>query len=61
MNKIKHLGLRVEPSIHAKIYYISRYEGRSINGQVLYLIQKCIREFEELHGAIHLNEQTKSE
>lgn len=52
MNKNKHFGIRVEDSIHAKLSYISKYEGRSINGQILYLIQKCIREFEQEHGEI---------
>lgn len=56
MERSKHLGLRVEPITHAKLVYISRYEGRSINGQVLYIIQKCIREFEKVHGSIQILE-----
>ena len=48
----KHLGLHIEPEMHKKLHYIARYEGRSGNGQVLYLIQKCIREFEAEHGPI---------
>ena len=54
MQKTKHFGLRIEPIIHTKLIYISQYEGRSINRQILYLIQKCIREFEEIHGTIPL-------
>ncbi|MFR1050831.1 MAG: hypothetical protein ACOX67_01775 [Oscillospiraceae bacterium] len=50
--EIKHLGLRIAPELHEKLAYISDYEGRSLNGQVYYLIQKCIREFEREHGPI---------
>lgn len=42
----KHLGLEIPPDIHYKLYYIAQYEGRSGNGQVLYLIRQCIRDFE---------------
>lgn len=50
--KIKHIGLRVEPEIHKKLRYIAKYEGRTINGQTLYLVLSCIREFEKKHGEI---------
>ena len=50
--EIKHIGLRVSPETHRKLRYIAAYEGRSINGQTHYLIQKCIREFEKEHGPI---------
>lgn len=55
-NTIKNIGLRVSPEIHKKLRYIAEYEGRTINGQALYLIQKCIREFERKYGPIDLNE-----
>ncbi len=48
----KHLGLEIPPEIHYKLHYISKYEGRSANGQVMYLLQKCIREFEKAEGEI---------
>ena len=48
----KHLGLRIDESTHSKLKYIADYEGRSINKQVIYLVQKCIREFEKEHGEI---------
>lgn len=50
----KHLGLEIDPVLHYKLHYIARYEGRSANGQVLYLIRKCIREFEAADGEIPL-------
>ncbi|MEA5041941.1 hypothetical protein [Oscillibacter ruminantium] len=52
MEKDKHLGLRIDAETHGKLHYIAAYEGRSGNKQVLYLIQKCIREFEKEHGPI---------
>lgn len=51
----KHLGIEIDPELHYKLHYISRYEGRSANGQILYLIRKCIKEFEEREGAIEVN------
>lgn len=50
--KIKNVGLRVSPEVHQKLHYIAEYEGRTLNGQVYYLIQRCIREFEKEHGPI---------
>ena len=48
----KHLGIEVEPELHAKLKYIAKYEGRAANGQIIYLIRQCIRMFEEKHGTI---------
>ena len=50
--KNKHLGIEIEPELHHKLHYIAKYEGRSGNGQVLFLIRQCVREFENAHGAI---------
>ena len=60
MEKDKHIGIRINRELHFKLHYISKYEGRSANGQILYLVQKCIREFEEENGKIELpDEETK--
>ena len=48
----KHLGIEVEPELHRKLRYIAKYEGRSANGQIIYLIRQCIRDFEEKNGKI---------
>lgn len=53
----KHLGIEIDPELHYKLHYISRFEGRSANGQILYLIRKCIREFEEVEGEIEIPKQ----
>ena len=52
MAKNKHLGIRVEDELHRKISYIAGYEGRSINGQIIYLINQCIKKFENENGKI---------
>jgi len=48
----KHLGIEVDPQLHRKLHYIAKYEGRSANGQILYLIRQCIKAFEAEHGEI---------
>lgn len=51
----KHLGIEVAPEIHGKLRYIAKYEGRSANGQIIYLIRQCIKAFEEENGEIILD------
>ena len=53
----KHLGIEVNPELHYKLHYISKYEGRSANGQILYLIRQCINKFEEQNGKIEIPEE----
>lgn len=48
----KHLGLEIDPELHYKLHYIAKYEGRSANGQILYLLRKCIKDFEASEGEI---------
>ena len=50
--KEKHLGLHIDDEVHYKLRYISQYEGRSMTGQVLYLIRRCIADFERENGRI---------
>ncbi|MEG1657997.1 MAG: hypothetical protein RR288_02970 [Oscillibacter sp.] len=54
MEKSKHLGIKIDEETHGKLHFIAHYEGRSGNGQILYLIHRCIREFEAEHGEIFL-------
>ena len=56
MEKAKHLGIRINAEIHYKLHYISRYEGRSANAQILYLIRQNIAEFERMHGEITIQD-----
>ena len=56
----KHLGLEIDPELHYKLHYISKYEGRSANGQVLYLIRNCIKDFERREGEIEVPSENES-
>lgn len=57
----KHLGIEVDPELHGKLHYIAKYEGRSANGQILYLIRQCIKAFEEVNGEIKLDNDKKTQ
>lgn len=35
-----------------KFYYVSKYNGRSGSGQILYLMRTMVEEFEKEHGRI---------
>ena len=48
----KHLGIEIDPELHHKIRYVAKYEGRSINGQILHLLRQYIKEFEQREGTI---------
>lgn len=52
MKKNKHLGIVIEPELHHKLHYICKYEGRSANAQILYLVRQCVAEFEKKNGEI---------
>lgn len=54
MEKDKHLGLHIDRELHYKLQYVSKYDGRSISGEVLYLLRQYIADFEAQHGAIEL-------
>ncbi|AMJ40909.1 hypothetical protein [Anaerotignum propionicum] len=54
MKKNKHISIRIDEDVLQKFHYVSKYEDRSASGQIMYLINNCIREFEEKHGAIEL-------
>ena len=52
-----HLSIRMNNELHDKLKYVSAYEGRSMSKQVLYLLNRCVRDFEAEHGPIALSEQ----
>ena len=53
----KHLGITITSELHGKLVYISKYEGRTMSGQILYLIQRCVHEFEKEQGPIPMKEE----
>ena len=46
MEKDKHLGLHIDRELHYKLQYVSKYDGRSVSGEVLYLLRRYIADFE---------------
>ena len=47
-----HFSIRMDEGLHNKSRYVASYDGRSMSGQILYLIQKCVRDYEKEHGPI---------
>ena len=56
----KHLGIEIDPELHFKLHYISKYYGRSANGEILFLIRQAIKDFEKIEGEIELPENDKN-
>ncbi len=56
----KHLGIEIDPELHGKLKYVAEYEGRSVNGQILWLVRQCIKRFENENGQITLPNEEKS-
>ncbi len=52
MKDTKFLSVRMDEALYGKFWYTAEYEGRSMNSQVVLLIRKCVREYEQEHGAI---------
>ena len=50
-NKIQ-TGVRFEPELLYKITYISKKNMRSLNGQIEFLVQNCVNEYEAENGTI---------
>ena len=52
---MKHIGIRHQDNImHEKLHYIAKYEGRSANAHILYLVRRDIEKFEKEHGKIEI-------
>lgn len=54
MKKNKHISIRIDDEVLQKFHYVAKYEDRSASGQIMFLINNCIRDFEEKHGTIEL-------
>ena len=50
-NKTRYT-LRIDAQQLEKLQYIAEYEGRTKNGQLVYMVNRLIEEFEEKHGPI---------
>ncbi len=56
-NKIQ-TGIRFEPELLYKITHIAKDNRRSLNAQLEYLAQVCVREYESVNGSIPVDEET---
>lgn len=54
-NKVQ-TGIRFEPELLYKIAYVARDNKRSLNAQLEYLAQTCVREYEAANGPIPVDE-----
>ena len=48
------LSIRMNKELHDKFQYVASYEGRSMSGQIIYLLNKCVKDFERANGPIEL-------
>ena len=49
---IKSFSIRIDDRLLDKLHVVADYEGRSANSQVLYLIRRCVEQYENQHGKI---------
>jgi hypothetical protein len=54
-NKIQ-TGIRFEPELLYKITQVAKKNKRSLNAQLEYLAETCVREYERENGEIELDE-----
>ena len=55
-NKIQ-TGIRFDPELLYKIAYIAKDNKRSLNAQLEYLAQNCVKEYEKENGTIPVDEE----
>lgn len=55
-NKIQ-TGIRFDPELLYKITYVAKDNKRSLNAQLEYLAQNCVKEYEAANGPIPVNEE----
>ena len=47
--------IRLEPELLYKISFVAKKNLRSMNGQIEYLLQECVREYESQNGEIPID------
>lgn len=60
-SKIPPFTIRLSEATKQKLQYIADAEQRSINKEILYLIEEEIRRYEKINGTINIEEQGKEE
>ncbi|MBQ6808108.1 MAG: hypothetical protein IJP07_02945 [Firmicutes bacterium] len=59
MSKQRHLSIRADAEMLDKFYFVSKYNGRSGSGQILFLMRSLVEEFEKEHGRISEEELSR--
>ncbi len=54
-NKIQ-TGIRFEPELLYKIAYVAKENKRSLNAQLEYLAQNCVKDYETINGVIETSD-----
>lgn len=54
-NKIQ-TGIRFEPELLYKISQVAKYNKRSLNAQLEFLAERCVRDYENENGEIAVDE-----
>ena len=57
MKKQKHISIRIDEKTLKKFHYVAKYDDRSASGQIMFLINKSIRDFEAKHEKIILDDE----
>ena len=55
----KNISFKIDQETYDKLFYIAESENRSGKGQIIHLIRNCIKEFEQQHGNIQLEDIQK--
>ena len=55
-NKIQ-TGIRFDPELLYKITYVAKDNKRSLNAQLEYLAQTCVKEYENTNGVIPVDDE----
>ena len=55
-NKIQ-TGIRFEPELLYKITQVAKDNKRSLNAQLEYLAQECVKAYEAAHGTIAVDDE----
>ena len=56
-NKVQ-TGIRFEPELLYKITYVAKDNKRSLNAQLEYLAQECVKIYESANGPITVDEDS---
>ena len=52
----RQTGIRFEPELLYKITYVAKQNKRSLNAQLEFLAQECVKAYEQEHGKITVDE-----